>query len=318
MEWSTVQVRNRWMVDIGTWDPSSEEWTFLLSLLPSQEQKDVMRFRLPDDRKRTLVSRLMQRRCASVSLDIPFEKVLIKRTKGRKPFVANRVCRQHAPNFNFNVSHEGDYVVLASEPLCICGVDVAAPSQLRRRGKEQTIHEIHSIFRSSFTDNEWKLIFGAGVEDEQKQMFRRLWSLKEAFVKARGDGIAFDLGQADFCFDNSCWDGTARVVVHGVPLDKWKFFLHELPGGHWLSVARGPATDIVDAHGEFSATLTSMDIEHNIDQYQAAIEASEPGFCLLSIPSLVPIHRLQEFLDVSGVMLMRPDSESTCFCSSEE
>lgn len=44
--------------------------------------------------------------------------------------MANKTDRKRAPNFNFNVSHEGDYVVLASEPLCICGIDVAAPQQV--------------------------------------------------------------------------------------------------------------------------------------------------------------------------------------------
>jgi 4'-phosphopantetheinyl transferase len=41
-----------------------------------------------------------------------------------------------APNFNFNVSHEGEFVVLASEPVCIVGVDVAAPGQLRNRNRK--------------------------------------------------------------------------------------------------------------------------------------------------------------------------------------
>lgn len=27
---------------------------------------------------------------------------------------------------------QGDYVVLASEPVCLCGVDVSAPNQIRR------------------------------------------------------------------------------------------------------------------------------------------------------------------------------------------
>jgi hypothetical protein len=49
-----------------------------------------------------------------------------------------------APNFNFNVSHEGHFVVLASEPHTVCGVDCAAPSQLRR-GKPQTMDDIYKV-----------------------------------------------------------------------------------------------------------------------------------------------------------------------------
>lgn len=31
------------------------------------------------------------------------------------------------PNFNFNVSHEGDYVILATENVCIVGVSCGLP-----------------------------------------------------------------------------------------------------------------------------------------------------------------------------------------------
>jgi 4'-phosphopantetheinyl transferase len=30
------------------------------------------------------------------------------------------------PNFNFNVSHHGDYVAIASEPLCLVGIDIVS------------------------------------------------------------------------------------------------------------------------------------------------------------------------------------------------
>lgn len=51
----------------------------------------------------------------------------------------------------FNV--QGDYVVLASEPISIVGVDVAAPQQLRMRGSQQkmSIAELRSVFSKQFT-----------------------------------------------------------------------------------------------------------------------------------------------------------------------
>ena len=42
-------------------------------------------------------------------------------------------ARASAPNFNFNVSHEGDYVVLAAEPVLLVGVDVSAPFESSAR-----------------------------------------------------------------------------------------------------------------------------------------------------------------------------------------
>ena len=42
---------------------------------------------------------------------------------------------------------------------------------------------------------------------------------------------------------------------------RWRFVLQELGNGHWVSVARGPPEDIVDA-------------------WQVLIGCTYPGFCL--------------------------------------
>ena len=53
-------------------------------------------------------------------------------------------------------------------------------------------------------------------------MFRRHWSLKEAYVKARGDGIGFELGQCEFVFEGDCRSAdTAFVKMDGILLDKY-------------------------------------------------------------------------------------------------
>eukprot|EP00959_Pyramimonas_sp_CCMP1952_P333806 6990572-Pyramimonas_sp.AAC.2 len=44
-----------------------------------------------DDKKRAIVSRLLQRRCVEENMGISWEDINIKRTKGRKPFLANEV-----------------------------------------------------------------------------------------------------------------------------------------------------------------------------------------------------------------------------------
>eukprot|EP00191_Tetraselmis_sp_GSL018_P017622 CAMPEP_0177591444 /NCGR_PEP_ID=MMETSP0419_2-20121207/8001_1 /TAXON_ID=582737 /ORGANISM="Tetraselmis sp., Strain GSL018" /LENGTH=312 /DNA_ID=CAMNT_0019082187 /DNA_START=463 /DNA_END=1402 /DNA_ORIENTATION=+ len=216
-------------------------------------------------------------------LDIPYDDVVIKRTKGKKPFVANKTERHSTPNFNFNVSHEGDFVVLSSEPVCLTGIDVSAPTQVRRRGKEQSMAEIKRVFESSFTDREWDAVLSAASEEAQKEVFQQLWSLKEAYVKARGDGIAFELRRAEF----EILPGpppTARLRVDGAPQRGWAFSLHALPRGHWVSVARGPPDQIVDAYGEFTATLKARDVPPDV--LQSALHAEAPPFQALELEAL--------------------------------
>ena len=98
--------RLRWAVHVGAWQPGAVEVDLLLSLLPAPEAQHCRSFRQFDDQKRALVSRLLQRHAGTVALGIPFEEVVIKHTKGRKPYIANEIAKPQAPNFNFSVSHE--------------------------------------------------------------------------------------------------------------------------------------------------------------------------------------------------------------------
>ncbi len=109
---------------------------------------------------------------------------------------------------------QGAYVVLASEPLCLCGVDVAAPQQVRRQ-QQEPLQAFFKTFGRQFTPGEvrreqgrnasaakpgaswvresvatdiriglqWASISGAGATDaDQEAAFRRLWSLKEVTI----------------------------------------------------------------------------------------------------------------------------------------
>ena len=117
----------------------------------------------------------------------------------------------------------------------MCGADVAAPQQVRRR-EAQPLADFFRSFQQQFTEREWAGIRSAGDEEAQQAQFRwvggamaslwsvalcptllpllrplprslllyicwvrrKLWSLKEAFVKATGEGLGFDLGKAEF------------------------------------------------------------------------------------------------------------------------
>jgi 4'-phosphopantetheinyl transferase len=142
--------------------------------------------------------------------------------------------REHAPNFNFNVSHEGDFVVLASEPLCVCGVDVAAPASLRPGRAAKPAREYLATFSRQLTARETRRILAAGNEgvslrrprhsqshmrstEAMQAAFQRLWSLKEAFVKARGDGLALELGRLDFCMEGEA----ITVELDGIAQPDW-------------------------------------------------------------------------------------------------
>lgn len=209
-----TRFRVRWAVNNLSWQPLDQELVFLVSILPAEEAAGVRRFKLREDQKRALLSRLLQRACVHKLFGVEWNEIRLERTKGRKPFYARQDFIPEAPNFNFNVSHEGDFVVLASEPICIVGIDVSAPQQIRR-GTSEPFTKLFQAFERQFSSAECQLIQSAGNEEAQEAAFRKHWSLKEAFVKARGDGIAFDLRKADFRLQQA---GSIQAITPAVLL----------------------------------------------------------------------------------------------------
>ena len=125
-----------------------------------------MKYLREDDRKRALVSRLLQRRACVEATGVPWAQVELKRTKGGKPFMANKPAG-FGPNWNWNVSHEGHFVALAAEARVLCGIDVAAPDQVRddRQSFLQTVADMRAV---ALTSREHAAIMGASGDVEQQ------------------------------------------------------------------------------------------------------------------------------------------------------
>lgn len=314
----------RWCVNASTWNPDDEEFNFILSLLPLREREDVARFKHFADRKRAVLSRLLVR-CAILralaSMDgtknkLRMEDLHVKRTKGAKPFYATSLASARAPNFNFNVSHEGDYVVLASETHAVVGVDVAAPGQVRAIGgngrAERDVEALLRTFTMTLTDREIAAIRAKTARDGERageDLFRRHWSLKEAMVKAIGVGLAMDLRRCEFTIDEAT--STARVTLDGKPRDDWSFHMHAFPpivesseirdDTHWITVSRGPIEDIVDAHGDFLDTAFSQR-QFDADAWRRVLDEPSPPFELITVGDLVPIEHKNAFEEAGGVL----------------
>ncbi|CAJ1377440.1 unnamed protein product [Effrenium voratum] len=291
---------HRWAVNIDSWKPlggaEGREFQFLLNLIKEEvDRKAVMRFKFLEDQKRALVSRLLVRQASASSLNMTnFNDIEIKRTKGRKPFLAQPLPPEdEAPNWNVNCSHEGSWVVCASEPHVIAGIDVA---ELRRKRKDGQPIDFHNVFKDNLTFKEWEYVKEHGpCHDREYEAFSRFWSAKEAFVKARGDGLAYPLGKAEFHWKPLAGHemGTAfegDVHIEGTHSPRWRFVQFRMPGDspHWTTVGRGPLTDIVDAHGEFTKTLRKPQELFSDVEWQAHLESHSPHFDVLPVAALVP------------------------------
>lgn len=70
-------------------------------------------------------------------------------------------------------SLQGEFVILAAEPLCVCGCDVVAPREGRRPGgREEPLADWLRCFEEQLTAREWEAVRGAGDEAAQEVRFR--------------------------------------------------------------------------------------------------------------------------------------------------
>ncbi|ONK78531.1 uncharacterized protein A4U43_C02F19810 [Asparagus officinalis] len=263
----------RWLVNTSNWNPSEDQFSFFLSFLPLHEQSAVMRFIKFEDKKRALVSRLLQYSLVHEVLGISFDKIIINRTIEGKPYLQNRE-NLIFPNFNFNSSHHGDYVGIASEPICLVGLDIVRNTI----HKNETALEFINNFSSHFTDLEWKDINGARSSDEIMSVFYRYWCLKEAFVKATGAGVGFGLQRLEFRHRN--WNSIS-IYVDGVESRDWRFSLFQLDEEHWAAVARGHPNGAVDSYKR-TLSFFDFDEERDFDRCQ------DGGFISRSVEQLIP------------------------------
>ncbi|XP_030489062.2 uncharacterized protein LOC115705765 isoform X1 [Cannabis sativa] len=312
----------RWAVDISNWDPNPQDFSFALSLLPPtfNHHTSITRFVRLEDRKRALVSRLLQYALVHQVLGIPYDEIVIKRTPEGKPYLENGKVGEEFPNFNFNASHHGDYVAIASEPLCLVGLDIVSLVIPWR----ETVEDFIRSFSSYFSSLEWDNIVSAGTSnDVLAEFFRftdkeisqvqlmndggyRYWSLKEAYVKALGSGVSYDLENVEFHHCN--WKNIS-VKIYGRAMPEWRFWLSELGKGHLVAVARGHPRLATESYKK-TLKYAEFDEEEyrkglhlpNIDFVYRTVEEVIQILCkeVKSIPRIHNDNKLEETGDVQS------------------
>jgi 4'-phosphopantetheinyl transferase len=151
--------------------------------------------------------------------------------------------------FDINISHQGDFCVLAGDSRPKVGIDVM---RLEYSGG-RSLEDFFDLMKRQFSRTEWTFIRTSGGEDRDKlRRFMRLWCLKESYVKAEGVGIGFDLQRISFdCPTTPLTVGTmvcdSRVSVDGQCLKEWRFEETLLDQDHCVAIAfqTDPQSEVV-------------------------------------------------------------------------
>lgn len=148
--------------------------------LPEGLQSKIDSFRFVADKQRSLMGNLIVRQFYAKTLNLNPMKIEFDYNEHEKPSLKNH------PKAHFNISHSGDYVVVAFSD-CPVGVDIEKNKGNRLK-----------VAKRFFTREELDDLFAFSEEKEQIEYFYQLWTLKESYMKTIGKGISMSLSSFSF------------------------------------------------------------------------------------------------------------------------
>lgn len=186
-----------------------------LKLLPLNEQKDLENFANLNLKQNALLSKALTRLILSKYLNIAPKEIPIIRTHLKKPSLPEEL-----KSYQFNVSHTKTYFALAITKDAIIGIDI----------EHKNLRQYQDISQRFFHPKEHESLMNS---KNQEDCFFRIWTQKEAFVKAIGEGLSFDLKK--FYVDLN----EAKIIHIDDPNYKAETFhshLMQLPEQHYLCI----------------------------------------------------------------------------------
>lgn len=231
----------RWAFRCGSWTPTRSEWLFASRCIQPEEKERIGQFVFAKDAKSAMAGRLLLRKFVCEKMNIPWAHIRLERSPRGKPYLA--APAQDGPaslSWSFNLSHQGDYAVLAAEQGMQVGVDIMKTVM----PGSSSVADFFRIMARQFTAYEWSVIRSAGSERQQLAAFYRHWALKESFIKAIGTGLGFNLQRVEFHLSPETLAGSQPVRQTTMHLDEeeqddWAFEECLLDDDHHVAVALG-------------------------------------------------------------------------------
>jgi len=158
--------------------PCDRDWHSRWGRSPANAPEPVLRARIS---ARRLVDAVLPRYLGGSA-----DSLKISRDSNGRPYVAGT-------RLDFNLSHSGDWALLAVASGTRVGVDV---EQVRND------RDFRAIARRYFSDSEARMIYGLSDAAVALARFYRLWTAKEAALKALGTGIANGLAETTLTGEN--------------------------------------------------------------------------------------------------------------------
>jgi len=203
---------------------------FLQGLLDHDERERAGRFRLEAARTRFVVSHGVLRLALGRLTGSAPETLRYARRCGHcggtehgKPYLATATRSR----IDFSIAHSGALALVAVARGRRVGADV---ERVRRRT------DVLAIARRALSPVERRAIESLPTDDERREAFFRCWTRKEAYLKARGEGLAGGLDTFSVPVLDDDW---CRPEVPGDPGETGRWLIRSLrtPSGYRAAIA---------------------------------------------------------------------------------
>lgn len=194
----------------------------LTSLLSTDELLRADRFTFPEGRRRYIATRGSLRKILGRCLAADPVTIAFGTGSHGKPFLlaadADKTSDARRHELRFNVSHTDDLAVIAVAWGREVGIDI---EKLDREV------DMEGLARRFFSPAEALAVLNAD-KAMRKQMFFRIWTTKEAYIKARGEGLSLPLDQFDVVTDLSRPPGLVATRHDPEDAQRWQFAAVEI------------------------------------------------------------------------------------------
>jgi 4'-phosphopantetheinyl transferase len=213
-------------------DPSPEDILLFESWLSSEETVRYRRYLRSQDRNLFLVAHALLRHTLSRYADTAPDAWHFETGEHGRPEIAGPLAEL---GLRFNISHTPGFVAVLVSDEIDAGVDVESPGR---------VADPAAMARRVFSGAENSALEGLEHDDFQTR-FYELWTLGEAYIKARGLGLKIPLREFTFSVDR---DLGVRVEFEAPIRDdakQWQFRLWRPSERHQGAVAlrRGVGPD---------------------------------------------------------------------------
>jgi 4'-phosphopantetheinyl transferase len=198
--------------DVHVWCIDSEiapvEFAKLLGVLSQDERERADRFHFEADRQRAVIGRGYLLLLVGGIVKLPPDKLRFAYNDFGKP----RLNSLQAGLLQFNVSHSAELILIAIAVGRAVGIDVE---------RIRTGFDVEEVARRFFSDREHDVL--ASLDGNAKtEAFFRLWTLKEAYLKARGIGLSAPLDAFDVAFSSEPASGESIARPDAGEAGEWK------------------------------------------------------------------------------------------------